>query len=317
MENLCLAWEEFIRDKRGKKDVQDFAHNLSDEIFKLHEDLLMGVYLHGPYKHFRINDPKPRDIHKALVRDRLLHHAIHRQLYPFYARVFIADSFSCQSGKGLHRAINRFRNMGQKESLNQTRTCWVLKCDIRKYFASVDHATLLAILKDRIDDTRITGLLQSIISSFESAPGKGIPLGNLTSQLFANIYLHEFDVFVKHRLKVKWFVRYADDFLLLSHDRDALVQLLPLMSQFLLDRLALVIHPHKIVLQTLASGADFLGWIQFPHQRVLRTKTKQRMFSRVKNHPTQETLKSYLGLLSHGNGFCLQTQIINEHWLRS
>jgi len=101
LENLCEAWQEFIRGKRKKKDVQAFQQNLGDELVGLHQDLMNGAYQHGAYKYFRINDPKPREIHKATVRDRLLHHAIHRKLYPFFAKTFIADSFSCQKGKGL------------------------------------------------------------------------------------------------------------------------------------------------------------------------------------------------------------------------
>ena len=147
VENLLAAWKEFIRGKRKKQDVQEFQHRLMDNILELHRDLKNHTYKHGAYEAFKINDPKPRDIHKATVRDRLLHHALYRQLYPFFDRTFISDSYSCRKDKGTHRAMNRFRQFAYKVSKNHTRTCWVLKCDIRKFFASIDQQTLFVKMK--------------------------------------------------------------------------------------------------------------------------------------------------------------------------
>ena len=279
VENLLEAWKEFIRGKRKRKDVQEFERHLLKNILALHNDLATGTYQHGPYDAFKINDPKPRDIHKATVRDRLLHHAIYRQLYPFFDRTFIADSYSCRLGKGTHRAINAFRRDAYQESKNHTRTLWVLKCDIRKFFASVDQATLIRILVERISDERTVQLLEKIIFSFSSVEkGRGLPLGNLTSQLLVNIYMNEFDQFAKHTLKAKHYIRYADDFVVLSDDHAWLVSLLPCIRDFLRDRLHLTLHPNKVSIHTLASGIDFLGWVHFPNRRVLRTTTKKRMF---------------------------------------
>jgi len=279
-------------------------------VLGLHQDLAAGAYRHGGYHHFRISDPKPRDIHKASVRDRLVHHALYRKLYPFFDRTFVSDSYSCRLGKGTHRAMNRFRAFAYQVSKNDTRTCWVLKCDIRKFFASIDHETLVRILRDRITDQRLLALLANIIGSFCSTPGvaqKGLPLGNLTSQLLVNIYMNEFDQFVKHKLKARHYIRYADDFVILSHDRTHLLKTLPYMEVFLRDRLKLHMHPDKVSIGTLASGIDFLGWVHFPDHRVLRTSTKRRMFRRIKETGSKkETLHSYLGLLSHWNGHKLQ-----------
>ena len=136
VENLLAAWKEFVRGKRKKRDVQEFQHALMDNVLALHRDLALGTYRHGGYHAFKISDPKPRDIHKASVRDRLLHHALYRMLYPFFDRTFIADSYSCRKGKGTHRAMNHFRSFAYNVSRNHTRTCWVLKCDVRKFFAS-------------------------------------------------------------------------------------------------------------------------------------------------------------------------------------
>jgi len=309
LENLCEAWQEFIRGKRKKKDVQEFMLRLGDEIADLHADLVSGKYTHGQYMYFRINDPKPRDIHKATVRDRLLHHAIHRKLYPFFAPIFISDSFSCQTGRGMHRALEHFQRSTRKVSRNNTRTCWILKCDIRKFFASVDHGILLTILRERITDHRLVGLLARVIESFQVKPDKGVPLGNLTSQLFANIYLNELDQFVKQGLRAKHYARYADDFVLLSSNRAELIHYLSHIWTFLSDALELDLHPDKVFVKTLASGVDFLGWTHFPHHRVLRTKTKKRIFKGMRKNPKNEVLQSYLGLLKHGNTYKLQEKL--------
>jgi retron-type reverse transcriptase len=130
-DNLLEAWREFLPGKRGKRDVQEFQLHLMDNILSLRADLINGTYRHGGYQAFKISDPKPRDIHKASVRDRLVHHAIYRQLYPFFDKTFIADSFSCRNQKGTHAAINRFRTFAYVVSKNDMRTCWVLQCDIR------------------------------------------------------------------------------------------------------------------------------------------------------------------------------------------
>ena len=150
IENLLLAWQEFLRGKRNKQDVQIFQFSLMDNILQLHEDLKNRTYKHGNYKEFKINDPKPRTIHKASVRDRLLHHAVYRVLYPFYDKTFVSDSFSCRNNKGTHKALNRFKEFSNIVSKNNTKTCWILKCDIRKFFASIDQNILINILEKRV-----------------------------------------------------------------------------------------------------------------------------------------------------------------------
>lgn len=310
--NLLSAWREFARGKRSKKDVQAFELWLMDNIFTLRDDLAHHTYRHGGYQAFHVADPKPRDIHKATVRDRVLHHAIYRILYPFFDRTFIADAFSCRNGKGTHRALNRFREFGRVVSKNNIKTCWVLKCDIKKFFASIDHAILMDILRSYIPDARIIWLLREVIGSFSStAPGVGLPLGNLTSQLLANIYMNALDQYVKHKLKAKYYVRYADDFVLIARDRAWLEDALPFIDSFLRERLKLQLHPDKVFIKTLASGVDFLGWTHFSDHRVLRTATKRRMFRRLREHPTRGTIRSYEGLLSHGNARHLQHILIN------
>lgn len=146
VENLLETWKEFLRGKRNKKDVQEFQLNLMDNILALHWDLKNKLYKHGPYHAFNISDPKPRNIHKATVRDRLLHHAIYRILYPYFDKKFIHDSYSCRLNKGTHKALNRFNYFACKVSKNNTKQCFILKCDIKKFFASINHEVLINIL---------------------------------------------------------------------------------------------------------------------------------------------------------------------------
>ena len=323
VENLLGAWSEFVRGKRKKRDVQAFQHSLMDNVLALHQDLKEGTYKHGPYHAFKISDPKPRDIHKATVRDRLVHHAIYRQLYPLFDRTFIADSYSCRRGKGTHKAMNRFREFAYKVSKNHTRTCWVLKCDIKKFFASVDQHMLLDIVSSYIPDQRILALITEIVASFcaclthQTMPTgrigcvhKGLPLGNLTSQFLVNVYMNEFDQFVKHTLKAKYYIRYADDFVILDPSRRRLDGLRSRVEHFLNMRLKLMLHPGKVSIETMSSGVDFLGWLHFPDHRVLRTSTKRRMLKRTlgleKDCPP---VQSYLGMLRHGNAYKLSQSI--------
>jgi RNA-directed DNA polymerase len=312
IENLLIAWEEFLCGKRNRKDVEEFSLNLMGNILQLHQELKSKTYRHGPYQSFAIHDPKPRRIHKALVRDRLLHHAVHRVLYPFFDRLFIHDSYSCRDDKGTHCAMNRFREFARIVSQNHTQTAWVLKCDIQKFFANIDHTILMHILSNEINDRETLWLLHQIVSSFH-IPGKrnvGLPLGNLTSQLLVNVYMNAFDQFVKRSLKVRHYIRYADDFVFLHHDRSYLEQLLPSISSFLKAGLGLSIHPQKIILKTFASGIDFLGWVHFPQYRVLRTTTKRRMFRRLNQNVSDEAISSYCGLLQHGDTHEIAERIV-------
>ena len=276
-----------------------------DNILALYQELASKTYEHGGYKSFHIFDPKPRHIHKASVRDRLLHHAIYRKLYTFFDRTFITDSFSCRKNRGTHKALNGFKAFGQKVSRNNTKICWVLKGDIRKFFQNIDHEVLMNTLSQHIPDKNILWLLKKVIESFSP----GLPLGNLTSQLFVNIYINEFDQFVKHKLKVKYYIRYADDFVILSEDKSELHNLIPKIRDFFQDTLRLELHPDKVFIKTLASGVDFLGWVHFPDNRVLRTATKRRMIKRIQDNLNPQTLNSYLGFLKHGNTYKLRKEI--------
>ncbi len=311
VENLLYAWTDFARGKKKRKDVQQFQIRLMDNIIDLYNDLKNKTYIHKGYEAFTISDPKPRNIHKASVRDRILHRAIYNKLYPFFDKTFISDSFSCRLRKGTHKALERFTTFHRKASNNHKRTVWVLKCDIRKFFASIDQNVLMNILTEYIPNTNILWLLHQTISSFCSTKeGIGLPLGNLTSHLFVNIYMNKFDQFVKHKLKAKYYIRYADDFVILSDNREWLDGILLNIQRFLREELKLSLHPNKVSIKTLASGVDYLGWIHFFDHKVLRTSTKKRMLRNIKfKEGKNETVQSYLGMLRHGNGFKLNQKM--------
>ena len=316
LENLLLAWGEFVVGKKSRRDVQVFEQRLMENIISLHTNLKNKTYKHSEYESFNISDPKPRNIHKASVRDRLLHHAIYRILYPFFDKKFISDSYSCRLDKGTHKALETFKRFSYKVSKNRTKQIWILKCDVRKFFASIDQKILVEILKKHISDENIVWLLTEIIGSFHSTKeGVGLPLGNLTSQLLVNVYMNQFDQFVKHKIKAKYYIRYADDFVILLNDKKWLEEILPYINNFLLTSLQLQLHPNKISITTLASGVDFLGWVHFPTHRVLRTTTKRRMFKNIENNPSKETIQSYLGMLGHGNTRKLKerVEILGNH----
>ncbi len=172
-ENLFAAWEVFKSDKRNKPDVMEVEQNIEREIFKLHRELQSQTYKHGPYSGFWIRDPKLRRIHKATVRDRVLHHAIFRIINPVFEPTFIPTSFSCRVGKGTHKGVEKLSEMLRAQSANNTRTCYALKCDIRKFFDSVDHRILLDILEQKIIDPDTRGLSREIVGSYTSVSAGG------------------------------------------------------------------------------------------------------------------------------------------------
>jgi len=268
-----------------------------------------------------INDPKPRHIHKAAVRDRVLYHAIYQVVYPIFDRTFIFDSYSSRVGKGTHAGVERLNLFARKLSQNYHKTIYALKCDIRKFFGSIDHRILEEFLKEQIDDTEALNLFHKIIDSFHKGNGKGLPLGNVTSQIFANVYMNKLDWFIKTELKAKYYIRYCDDFVILSESKKELVNFIPQIQKFLGENLALELHPNKVEIRKFKQGIDFLGYVVLPHYSVLRTKTKNRIFRKLeilnkKNDIDllKKSKASYLGLLSHCRGNKVSRAIKNFYF---
>lgn len=330
-ENLFSAWDNFKIGKQKKKDVRLFEWELEKNIFELHRELRGRSYKHGGYKSFHIRDPKQRHIHKAEVRDRILHHAVFTVLNPIFEPTFIPDSFSCRVGKGTHKGVSALGKFIRKTGKNYSQPCLVLKCDVRKFFGTVDHEILMRILKNRIKDENAKWLLREIIDSFSSEQSdiftaRGLPIGNLTFQLFANIYLNELDQFVKKELKLKHYARYTDDFVIVGNNREELENILEKICSFLKEKLSLELHPKKIVIRKQSQGIDFLGYVVLPHYQILRTKTKKRILKKMKMRIGQykageidkksldQSLQSYLGVLSHADTHKLKEELLNQFW---
>ena len=322
-----MAWKEFRSGKRKKEDVQLFERNLADNLYELHLALKNKTYRHGHYSSFYINDPKLRNIQKAEVVDRILHHAIYRILYPIFDRTFCFDSYSCRLGKGTHKAVRKLDSFIRKISKNYSWECFALKCDVKKFFASVDHEILLEMIERKIKDRNVLRLLGEILASFPlDSPAARIereresfclrqkplfsqteiPIGNLTSQLFANIYLNELDKFIKHRLHLKYYVRYCDDFVILSRSYSEFNNLIPQIQNFLGSRLKLRLHENKVLIRRPRQGIDFLGYVILPNCIVLRTKMRKRMIKKV----NVDNLASYSGILKHCKGYELEKKIV-------
>lgn len=307
-----------------------FELSLEDNLFSLYKSLQDKTYKHGNYEAFYIHDPKIRHIHKAVVKDRVVHHLVSKMLEQIFEPTFYAHSYSCRRGKGTHKAIEAFVKFARKASRNNTTKLFILKCDIKKFFASVDHEVLMQILALKIQDKDFLWLLDEIVASFKAEDGvkKGMPIGNLTSQLFANIYMNPLDQYVKHELKVSYYIRYADDFAILSDDKFYLENLIVKIGQYLKESLKLSLHPNKVTIRDYYLGVDFLGYVVFPKFILPRTKTKRRMMRKIferiqlyKQHKLSsnllsQTVQSYLGYLSHADSYQLSQEIKNNFWFQ-
>ncbi|MEO5379137.1 MAG: reverse transcriptase/maturase family protein [Magnetococcus sp. DMHC-6] len=257
--NLWHAAHKAWRGKKDKARIADFYFNLERELLILQKELISGQYHPRSYHVFEVTDPKRREIAAADFRDRVVHHAIINVLEPLFERRLIFDTYACRVGKGTHAAI-------QRAQLFARQWPFFLKCDIRKYFKNVDHAILKTILACIIKDQQTLELLTCVIA--HPVPGhpsgKGIPIGNLTSQHFANLYLGEMDHFVKERLRVTGYLRYMDDFLFFAPTRSFLHEIHFEIRQFLHDRLSLLLKERATILAPVNDGIPFLGFRIYP-----------------------------------------------------
>jgi RNA-directed DNA polymerase len=331
LDHLFCSWNYFRQGKRKRKDIQLFERHLEDNIFQLQRDLATFQYRHSSYDQFFVTDPKQRHISKAMVRDRLVHQAVYAVLADVFDKTFIFHSLSCRVGKGTHIGIDLLRRMIRKVSANGKLTCYALKMDIKRFFDTIDHQILKTLLKRKIRDEKVTQLIELIIDSFTIQKGKaaGLPLGNVTSQLFANVYLHELDHFVKHVLREPHYLRYCDDFLILSTDYQHLVSILLRIQIFLNQNLRLTLHPKKVTIRKLSQGIDFVGYVLFEHHTLVRSRTKRRMKQKLSStfeeylmgktdvSSMDQRVQSYLGILSHANQHTLSESIQNAFWVRN
>lgn len=297
LSNLRIAFRKARKGKTKKWYVKEFEVDLENNLLQLKQELETLTYQPMPLKRFIVRDPKTRVIHASNFRDRVVHHALCNIIEPIFDRTFIFDSYANRKGKGTHAALKRFDCFKRKVSQNG-RTVknakddnmivgYVLKADIRHYFDSVDHEVLVDIIKRKIADEKVIWLIQKILDNHNfKTEGKGMPIGNLTSQFFANVYLNELDYFVKHILKAKYYLRYVDDFVLLHRSREILEDYKAQIAEFL-KIIKLELHPEKSRVVPLHGGIGLLGFRVFYYYR-LPKMSNVRKFERKLDTLTED-----------------------------
>jgi len=338
-ENILIAAKKAQKGKRFKENVLKFNYNLEGELAKLQEELVNQTYQPGNYKTFYIQEPKIRMISAAPYRDRVVHHALCNIILPLIEPTFIADSYANRVGFGTHRALHRFTKFARSSH-------YVLQCDIQKYFPSIDHEILKNLLRRKIKCPDTLWLIDTLIDNsneqllvVEHFAGddlltplerrRGLPVGNLTSQFFANIYLNGFDHFVKEELQVKKYLRYVDDFSLFSDDWSFLFDARLAIEEYLANQLRLKIHPIKSQLFETQLGANYLGFRILPDCIRVRTENLRRARRRLKfmqrksnqgkisSEKVSQSIQSWFAHLEHGDTWRLRQQIFTSlAWVR-
>jgi retron-type reverse transcriptase len=319
-ENIYEAYLKARKCKRYTKEVLKFSANLEEELLILQEELTTDTYRTGAYRNFKVYEPKKREISALPFRDRVVHHAICRVIEPLFEKKFIKDSYACRVRKGTHAGSDRLM-----EFLRRAKRTWgrvyCLQADISKFFYSVDHQVLKEIIRRTIRCRNTVRLLDEIIDS--TGGGKGLPIGNLTSQLFANVYLNELDHFIKEHLKVQLYIRYLDDFVLLDPDKVRLRMWRGEIEQLLNNRLFLSFNA-KTSIFPITQGVDFLGYRTWVTHRLLRKRSiigmKRKLKYLAKLYAmNQKTLKeihaviaSWLGHAKHADGHGVAKRVLGS-----
>lgn len=287
--NLLIAWKNARKGKTRKYYVLKFELNLIENLLKLQKELENQVYQPKPLKTFILRDPKTRKISKSDFRDRVIHHALINIIEPIFDKSFIYNSCANRKGKGNIFAIKRFDLFSRKVTRNNTKKAFCLKADIKHYFDTVDHEILIDIIKRKLKDEKIIWLIKQILNNFNTKiEYKGMPLGNLTSQFFANVYLNELDYFIKHKLKAKYYIRYVDDFIILHNSKGQLEDWKSEINLFLDNGLKLELHPDKSKIIQISRGIDFVGFRNFYHYKLLRKRNVGKMLYKINMHKKGE-----------------------------
>nr|AQS33814.1 hypothetical protein [uncultured archaeon] len=320
--NLLIAWQNAKKGKTKRRYVKRFQRNLKTNLQRLQEELINQTYEPCSPKTFVLRDPKTRKISKSAFRDRVIHHALCNIIVHMFEKGFIYDSYANQIGKGGLKALERFDVFKRKVSKNNIREAYVLKADIKHYFEEIDHQTLIAIIKKKIKDDKVIWLIEQILAINNKT--KGMPLGNLTSQFFANLYLNELDIFIKHKLRSKYYIRYVDDFVILHESKNQLEIWKNQINNFLKESLKIELHPSKSNVLRLNSGINFLGFRVFFYHKLIRKsnlKNFERKFNNLKilfdegfigREKALESLQGWLAYCSHANTYKYRKYLIKN-----
>lgn len=287
-DNLLKAYLKTRKNKRYREDILKLSFFLEETLFEIQDDLRSETYKHGGYKKFIVRDSKKREIKAPYARDRIVHHALYSLLYPLFDKTFTYRSYACRKGKGNHRALNDIRR-----KLKGKGECFCLKADISKYFYSVDRCFLMKMIERKVKDKKVLSLIKEILKSNK----QGIPIGNLTSQLFANIYLNEMDQFIKRKLKVSFYFRYMDDFLMIAKTKIELRETRQKLEVFLQDELKLYFNEKATRFFPIRIGIPFLGFLLFEDYSFPRKRMVKKMLKKVEKKAEKEVLLIWNNLM--------------------
>ncbi len=328
LDNLKMAYRKARKGKTKKYYVIEFEKDILTNLLELQHELKSLTYKPKPLKTFILRDPKTRKISISDFRDRIVHHALCNIIEPIFDKIFIYDSYANRKNKGNLKVIERFHCFIRKVSINgkvigrfnnnQVKG-YCLKADVKHYFFEINHKILLRIIKKKISDNSVLWLIEQILSNNITA-GKGMPLGNLTSQLFANVYLNELDYFVKHILRAGYYLRYVDDFVIL-HSSESLLRLWKEdINEFLKKELNIELHEQKSRIIPLSRGVDFVGFRNLYFYKLLRKRNIRKMFSRVEQYKNgkicfDKMLEIYEGWQAYAkwaNTYKMRVNVISE-----
>lgn len=355
-EEIFTAYFDCRKNKRNTLNALKFEKHFEQYLFVLIDEIYAGTYTPGRSIAFIVNKPVKREIFAADFRDRVVHHWLINKLNPLFEKLFIEDSYACRVGKGTHYGIKHADGFIKACSENYTKDCYILKLDVQGFFMHIHRGILFDKLSRFVelhykgdDQPLVMETARKIIfndptrnciikgserdweglpcnkSLFHSPPDCGLPIGNLTSQVFANFYMHDFDAFITSHIGIKYYGRYVDDFILIHEDKAFLKSLIPKLSNFLLSTLRLTLHPNKIYLQHYTKGVRFLGTFIKPHRIYIANRTKGNFFNAIQkqNHIivhqslTKEhkasflsSMNSYLGIMKHFKTYRLRKNMI-------
>lgn len=342
-ENVLAAYKAAVKKKRDRPDVMRFTDDLESNLIQLQNELIWDMYRVGRYNIFYVYEPKKRVIMSLSFRDRVAQHAIYRQLNPPIEKQFIYDSYACRIGKGTHKAVDRLQYWVRQVE-RKPQQYYYLKLDVSKYFYRIDHAILKDILARKIEDPPLLNLLSRIIDCEDTNFGLplgadigdvafdemlddvGLPIGNLTSQMFANLYLNELDQFAKHKLRLHYYIRYMDDIIILHPDKRYLEHVKQEIERFLNDELHLILN-RKTCIRPVSAGIEFVGYRVWATHRKLKKKTMKKIKKRLKylfrlyavgeidRETIEKSLASYRGIMQHFNSNGLRRSL-NEFYIK-
>lgn len=331
-ENILTAAYQCRKGKSKKQSTLDFFNHLEENVIQIQNELMWNEFTVSPYHHFFVFEPKRRLISAPTFKDRVIHRAIYNIIEPFCDKTYIHDSYACRRSKGAHKGADRAQSMIRKVE-RQSGKAYIFKADIYHYFSSIDHEILKRLVAIKIKCTRTQALLNYIIDHSPSdGDGVGIPLGNLTSQVFANIYLNELDRFMKHTLKVKNYCRYMDDFVVISSDKDDLYRIRKLAEDFVNNELRLKFNSKTQIFpigKKNGRALDFLGYRMYADHRLLRKSSVKRIKRKISKYrkkyaagelsvsEVQLKIQSWIGHAGHANSHNLIKSLFSQPFVRS